>query len=76
MKLRTPKGVASEDVQALWGKSYPNATFSDVFTALKTGVIDGQENPYAQIASAKFQEGTKISLDYWTRLHARLCALV
>jgi TRAP-type C4-dicarboxylate transport system substrate-binding protein len=30
--------------------------FSDVFTALQTGVIDGQENPYAQIASAKFQE--------------------
>ena len=30
--------------------------FSEVFTALKTGVIDGQENPYAQIASAKFQE--------------------
>ncbi len=30
--------------------------FSDVFTALKTGVIDGQENPYAQIVSANFQE--------------------
>jgi len=33
--------------------------FSDVFTALQTGVIDGQENPYAQIASAKFQEVQK-----------------
>ncbi len=33
--------------------------FSEVFTALKTGVIDGQENPYAQIASAKFQEVQK-----------------
>ena len=30
--------------------------FSEVFTALKTSVIDGQENPYAQIWSAKFQE--------------------
>ncbi|MFT7059993.1 MAG: TRAP-type C4-dicarboxylate transport system substrate-binding protein, partial [Pseudorhodobacter sp.] len=29
------------------------------FTALQTGVIDGQENPYAQIASAKFQEVQK-----------------
>jgi TRAP-type C4-dicarboxylate transport system substrate-binding protein len=30
--------------------------FSEVFTALQTGVIDGQENPFAQIWSAKFQE--------------------
>ena len=33
--------------------------FSEVFTALQTNVIDGQENPYAQIASAKFQEVQK-----------------
>ena len=33
--------------------------FSEVFTALKTAVIDGQENPYAQIWSAKFQEVQK-----------------
>ena len=33
--------------------------FSEVFTALKTGTMDGQENPYAQIASAKFQEVQK-----------------
>src|SRR5690606_40695431 len=32
---------------------------SEVFTALQTNVIDGQENPYAQIASAKFQEVQK-----------------
>ena len=34
-------------------------SFSDVFTALQTGVIDGQENPFAQIYSAKFQEVQK-----------------
>ena len=33
--------------------------FSEVFVALQTGVIDGQENPYANINSAKFQEGQK-----------------
>ncbi|MDX1556928.1 MAG: TRAP transporter substrate-binding protein, partial [Xanthomonadales bacterium] len=33
--------------------------FSEVFTALQTNVIDGQENPYAQIWSAKFQEVQK-----------------
>jgi TRAP-type C4-dicarboxylate transport system substrate-binding protein len=30
-----------------------------VFTALQTGVMDGQENPFAQIASAKFYEVQK-----------------
>jgi TRAP-type C4-dicarboxylate transport system substrate-binding protein len=33
--------------------------FSEVFTALQTGVMDGQENPFTQIASAKFQEVQK-----------------
>jgi TRAP-type C4-dicarboxylate transport system substrate-binding protein len=33
--------------------------FSEVFTALKTGVMDGQENPFPQIYSAKFQEVQK-----------------
>src|SRR3546814_20463121 len=33
--------------------------FSEVFTALQTGVMDGQENPYTQIWSAKFQEVQK-----------------
>jgi TRAP-type C4-dicarboxylate transport system substrate-binding protein len=30
--------------------------FSEVFTALQTGVMDGEENPFTQIYSAKFQE--------------------
>jgi TRAP-type C4-dicarboxylate transport system substrate-binding protein len=33
--------------------------FSEVFTALQTGVMDGQENPFSQIVSAKFQEVQK-----------------
>jgi TRAP-type C4-dicarboxylate transport system substrate-binding protein len=31
-------------------------SFSEVFTALQTGVVDGQENPFTQIYSAKFHE--------------------
>ena len=33
--------------------------FSEVFVALQTGVIDGQENPYANIWAAKFHEVQK-----------------
>jgi len=32
---------------------------SEVFTALQTGVMDGQENPLTQIHSSKFQEVQK-----------------
>ena len=37
----------------------PPMSFSEVFVALQTGVIDGQENPFAQIYSAKFHEVQK-----------------
>jgi TRAP-type C4-dicarboxylate transport system substrate-binding protein len=32
---------------------------SEVFVALQTGVMDGQENPFTQIYSSKFQEVQK-----------------
>ncbi len=56
VKLRTPNGAWRVKMFSLYGANPTPMAFSDVFTALKTGVIDGQENPYAQIASAKFQE--------------------
>jgi len=59
IKLRTPKGSWRVKMFKLYGANPTPMAFSDVFTALKTGVIDGQENPYAQIASAKFQEVQK-----------------
>jgi tripartite ATP-independent transporter DctP family solute receptor len=59
IKLRTPKGAWRVKMFQLYGANPTPMAFSDVFTALKTGVIDGQENPYAQIWSAKFQEVQK-----------------
>jgi len=59
IKLRTPKGAWRVKMFKLYGANPTPMAFSDVFTALKTGVIDGQENPYAQIWSAKFQEVQK-----------------
>ncbi|GMG81732.1 TRAP transporter substrate-binding protein [Paralimibaculum aggregatum] len=59
IKLRTPKGAWRVKMFQLYGANPTPMAFSEVFTALKTGVIDGQENPYAQIASAKFQEVQK-----------------
>ena len=59
IKLRTPNGTWRVKMFQQYGANPTPMSFSDVFTALQTGVIDGQENPYAQIASAKFQEVQK-----------------
>jgi tripartite ATP-independent transporter DctP family solute receptor len=59
VKLRTPNGAWRVKMFQEYGANPTPMSFSDVFTALQTGVIDGQENPYAQIASAKFQEVQK-----------------
>lgn len=56
IKLRTPKGAWRVKMFKLYGANPTPMSFSEVFTALQTSVIDGQENPYAQIASARFQE--------------------
>lgn len=59
VKLRTPKGAWRVKMFKLYGANPTPMAFSEVFTALQTNVIDGQENPYAQIWSGKFQEVQK-----------------
>ena len=59
IKLRTPKSKWRVKMFQSYGANPTPMAFSEVFTALKTGTMDGQENPYAQIASAKFQEVQK-----------------
>lgn len=59
IKLRTPKGTWRVKMFQAYGANPTPMAFSEVFTALQTGVIDGQENPMAQIWSAKFQEVQK-----------------
>jgi len=59
VKLRTPKGEWRVKMFQAYGANPTPMAFSEVFTALQTNVIDGQENPYTQIHSAKFQEVQK-----------------
>ena len=83
IKLRTPKGEWRVRMFKAYGANPTPMAFSEVFVALQTGVIDGQENPLAQIASAKFQEVQKylsrtghvytpayitVGLDRWNKL--------
>jgi len=56
IKLRTPSGEWRVKMFQAYGANPTPMSFSEVFTALQTGVVDGQENPLTQIASGKFQE--------------------
>jgi tripartite ATP-independent transporter DctP family solute receptor len=59
IKLRTPKGAWRVKMFKSYGANPTPMALSEVFVALQTGVIDGQENPLAQIYSQKFQEVQK-----------------
>ena len=59
IKLRTPNSVWRVKMFKAYGANPSPLSFSEVFVALQTGTFDGQENPFAQIASAKFQEVQK-----------------
>ncbi len=59
VKLRTPKSKWRVKMFTEWGANPTPMSFSEVFVALQTGVIDGQENPYNNIWAAKFAEVQK-----------------
>ena len=56
LKIRTPNSSWRVKMFKNWGANPTPMSFSDVFIGLQTGVIDGQENPYTNIYSAKLNE--------------------
>lgn len=59
IKLRVPQGKWRVKMFQTYGANPSPMKFSELFTALQTGVMDGQENPLTQIYSAKLQEVQK-----------------
>lgn len=59
MKLRVPQGKWRVKMFQIYGANPSPMSLSEVFVALQTGVMDGQENPLTQIYSSKFQEVQK-----------------
>lgn len=83
IKLRVPSGVWRVRMFQAYGANPSPMAFSEVYSALQSGVMDGQENPLAQIWSGRFHEVQKylsltghvyspayvvISEDVWKRL--------
>jgi len=56
VKLRTPRGVWRVKLFQELGANPTPMALSEVFVGLQTGVIDGQENPLAQIWGSKLYE--------------------
>jgi len=56
IKLRTPSGFWRLKLFQTLGANPTPMSLSEVFIALQTGVIDGQENPLAQIWGSKLHE--------------------
>ena len=59
LKLRVPGGVWRVKMFQAYGASPSPMEFKEVFVALQTGVMDAQENPLAQIYSARLHEVQK-----------------
>lgn len=59
VKLRIPEGEWRMKMFKAYGANPTPMALSEVFVALQTGVVDGQENPFPQIYSQKFHEVQK-----------------
>ncbi len=59
LKIRTPSDPMTIDIFQALGAATQQIAFSELYVALQQGVVDGQENPLANIASSKLYEVNK-----------------
>ena len=59
LKIRTPADPMTVDIFQALGAATQQIAFGELYIALQQGVVDGQENPLANIASAKLHEVNK-----------------
>ncbi len=58
LKIRTPADPMTIDIFGALGVATEQISFSELYIALQQGVVDGQENPLANIAASKIYEVT------------------
>lgn len=59
LKIRTPPDAVTIDIMTALGAETQQIAFSELYVALKQGVVDGQENPLANIEASKLYEVQK-----------------
>ena len=65
LKVRIPQNKILMATYKSWGANPVPMAWSETFTALQQGVVDGQDNPYIVNYTSKFQEVQ----DYLTEVH-------
>jgi tripartite ATP-independent transporter DctP family solute receptor len=71
-KIRTPPGALWVDLFKSLGASPSAINFNEVYTSLQTRIVDGQENPFALIDSARLYEVQKYVSEtnhMWSAFH-------
>ncbi|WP_024303989.1 TRAP transporter substrate-binding protein [Pseudogulbenkiania sp. MAI-1] len=59
LKIRTPPDAMTVDIMQALGADAQQIKFSELYVALQQGVVDGQENPLANIHASKLYEVQK-----------------
>lgn len=59
LKIRVPKNEIMIASYQSWGINPTPMAWSETFTALQQGVVDGQDNPYITVSAMKFNEVQK-----------------
>src|SRR3712207_2220416 len=59
LKIRTPPDPTTIDIFQALGAATQQINFNELYVALQQGVVDGQENPLANIHSSKLHEVNK-----------------
>lgn len=59
LKLRTLESKVHVEFWKLMGTNPTPMSFSQLYSAMEQGVVDGQENPYGNVVSSKFNEVQK-----------------
>ena len=59
LKIRVPKNEIMIASYQSWGINPTPMSWSETFTALQQGVVDGQDNPYITVSAMKFNEVQK-----------------
>jgi len=59
LKVRVPENDVFKAMAESWGAKPTPMNFNELYLALKTGTVDGQENPLPTIKSGKFHEVQK-----------------
>jgi TRAP-type C4-dicarboxylate transport system substrate-binding protein len=66
LKLRVPETKTVTEIMKMWGAAPTPIPASELYSAMKQGVVDGQDNGFDAVAQAKYYEVQKyaIVVDY------------